>query len=64
MLKQAQCVGGEIQVALPCVWIAPRPAPLALDRLLLFPELLSQLLNEAVAVVGRAEAMTAHAIDS
>ena len=38
------------------------PASLALDRLLLLPKLLRQLLDEAIAVVSGAEAMAAHGI--
>ena len=36
------------------------PASRVLDRLLLLPQLLRQLLDEAVPIVGRAETMTAH----
>jgi hypothetical protein len=54
MLQIAQSVRGKVQITLPHFGIDLRPAPLAFEGFPLLPQLLRQLLDEAVAIVGRA----------
>ena len=64
MLHEAQGIRRQIKIMLPQVWLGLVPGPAALSRLLLFPQLLRQLPDEAVAIVRGAEAMPAHPVGS
>ncbi len=60
MLEEAQGIGGEIEVALPQLGVRMRPGLSAFRRPLLLPQLLCELLDEPIPVVGRAKAVPAH----
>ena len=60
MLENAQRVRSKIQETLSQMGVDFGPRPSAFCFLLLFPQLLRQLLDEAVPIVGRTETMTAH----
>lgn len=59
MFEEAKRIGGEIEIALPQACFSLRPGSFDVGVLLLLPQLLSELLDEAVPVVGWAEAVPA-----
>jgi hypothetical protein len=64
MLKEAQGIGCKVQVLLPQSWLRLAPGTTTLHLLLLFPQFLRELLDEAIAIIRGAEAMPAHGAGS
>jgi hypothetical protein len=61
MFKEAQGIGCKVQILLSHPWLRVVPRRSTIPRnLLLLPQFLGKLFDEAITIVGWAEAMSAH----
>jgi hypothetical protein len=60
MFKEAQGIGCKVQILLSHPWLRVVPTSTTPRNVLLLPQFLGKFFDEAITIVGWAEAMSAH----